>query len=245
VNRVFVTTSWDDGHALDLRVANLLKKYQLKGTFYVPKVFEGRLAEPDIALLSQEHEIGAHTINHKILTDLEISHAQMEIEESKTWLETVTRQEIISFCYPWGKYSDEIVSFVKDAGFSCARTVAGLSISKPANPWLMPTTLHVYPFPFRKRGQKAYHWRRLLQPVTRDFFALRKLHVPFYKMRSWVTLTKSVFDATLQQGDYFHLWGHSWEIELYGMWDDLEEIFRYIARRKECMYVNNSQVIKR
>ena len=32
---VFVTTSWDDGHVLDHKVANLLESYDLPGTFYV------------------------------------------------------------------------------------------------------------------------------------------------------------------------------------------------------------------
>jgi hypothetical protein len=29
----YITTSWDDGHPLDLRVAELLAKYGLKDTF--------------------------------------------------------------------------------------------------------------------------------------------------------------------------------------------------------------------
>lgn len=30
------TTSWDDGHPLDLRLAELLVTYGFRGTFYVP-----------------------------------------------------------------------------------------------------------------------------------------------------------------------------------------------------------------
>jgi hypothetical protein len=32
----YITTSWDDGHPSDLRVAELLIKHGLRGTFYVP-----------------------------------------------------------------------------------------------------------------------------------------------------------------------------------------------------------------
>jgi hypothetical protein len=32
-----LTTSWDDGHPLDFRVADLLSKYGLTGTFYIPR----------------------------------------------------------------------------------------------------------------------------------------------------------------------------------------------------------------
>ncbi len=30
-----VTTSWDDGHKLDLKLIKILNKYNIKGTFYV------------------------------------------------------------------------------------------------------------------------------------------------------------------------------------------------------------------
>src|SRR5438477_127046 len=32
-----LTTSWDDGHVLDFKVADLLSKYDLTGTFYIPR----------------------------------------------------------------------------------------------------------------------------------------------------------------------------------------------------------------
>jgi peptidoglycan/xylan/chitin deacetylase (PgdA/CDA1 family) len=35
MNKVTVTTSWDDGHILDVKLSELLKKYNLKGTFYI------------------------------------------------------------------------------------------------------------------------------------------------------------------------------------------------------------------
>jgi len=32
---VYITTSWDDGHVLDMRLASLLTHYGFKGTFYI------------------------------------------------------------------------------------------------------------------------------------------------------------------------------------------------------------------
>ena len=40
MKQTYITTSWDDGHQLDLRVAELLTKYRLHGTFYIPKATE-------------------------------------------------------------------------------------------------------------------------------------------------------------------------------------------------------------
>ena len=35
MKKIVVTTSWDDGHILDLKLSNLLTKYNIKGTFYL------------------------------------------------------------------------------------------------------------------------------------------------------------------------------------------------------------------
>ncbi len=36
MNKVYFTTSWDDGSIYDMRLAELLLKYGLKATFYIP-----------------------------------------------------------------------------------------------------------------------------------------------------------------------------------------------------------------
>ena len=38
----YITTSWDDGHPLDFRVAELLAKYGLPGTFDAARPNTGR-----------------------------------------------------------------------------------------------------------------------------------------------------------------------------------------------------------
>jgi len=60
MNKIIVTTSWDDGHKFDIRLAKLLDKYGLKGTFYITKNFQGRLSKEEIKSISKNHEIGAH-----------------------------------------------------------------------------------------------------------------------------------------------------------------------------------------
>jgi peptidoglycan/xylan/chitin deacetylase (PgdA/CDA1 family) len=51
--QIMVTTTWDDSHILDFKLAKLLKKYGIKGTFYIsPKNREFREEE----LLSDEYD---------------------------------------------------------------------------------------------------------------------------------------------------------------------------------------------
>ena len=41
-------------------------------------------------------------------------------------------------------------------------------------------------------------------------------------------------------GGVFHLWGHSWEIEQFGLWKELETLLKMLAFNKEIAYLNNT-----
>jgi len=82
-SRFTITTSWDDGHPLDLRIAELLAKHGLRGTFYVPlENTRSTLSPAQIRDLSSAFEIGAHTFHHLVLTTLTSDRARAEIVQS-------------------------------------------------------------------------------------------------------------------------------------------------------------------
>ena len=240
-----VTTSWDDGDVLDKRLSELLEHYGVKGTFYISKDYrKERLSEKDIKNISKVSEIGAHTINHPDLRTLTPPEQEKEIKESKKWLEEILGTEVKMFCYPGGFYNPSAIEIVKEAGFLGARTTNLGSITSPPNPYLINTTIQVYPFPFRKLGNKKYYWRKILQPYYQRASALRTLGVSTTSMYSWLSTAKTAFDKTLKNGEVFHLWGHSWEIEQYDMWEDLEKFLKYISNRENCTYLTNSELLK-
>ena len=81
---VIVTTSWDDGHKRDIRLASLLRKYGVGGTFYIcPETHEfpaaERLTSDEIRELAGEFEIGAHTMTHPHLSRLDADAAREEL----------------------------------------------------------------------------------------------------------------------------------------------------------------------
>ncbi len=234
-----VTTSWDDGDILDKRLSDLLSHYGLKGTFYITKNYRPqRLSEQAIRDLIKYHEIGAHTLTHPDLRTISSENKKLEIRGGKQWLEELLGSEVKMFCYPKGLYDDLVVASVKEAGYIGARTTALGSLSY-SNPFLIPTTLQVYPFPFRTN-----YWRKFLQPYQQRAPALKKLGVPVLSMYSWLSMAKATFDIAVEHGEVFHLWGHSWEIEKYGMWDELEKFLQYIGNNKNCVYLTNSELLK-
>ena len=164
---------------------------------------------------------------------------------SKKWLEEVIGSEVSMFCYPFGKFNTVSKQVVREAGFIGARTTKLGSIRFPADLFEMPTTVHVYPFPFRKKNAQRLYWRYLLQPWQERAGELRRLGVPLLAMRSWSAAAQAAFDIALRDGEVFHLWGHSWEIEKYGMWDELERVLTHIGNRKDCQYVINGELLKK
>ena len=239
-----VTTSWDDGDILDKRLSDLLEAYGIKGTFYIPGNYrKDPLLTEDILRISKINEIGGHTTTHPDLRKITQYEQEDETGENKKWLEGILNTKIKMFCYPSGFYNTSVVEAVKKAGFLGARTTNLGSITSPSNPYLIDTTMQVYPFPFRKLDKKKYYLGKILQPYTQRAPGLRALGVPTFSMYSWLSVAKATFDTALRNGEVFHLWGHSWEIEKYDMWDELEKLLQYIGNRKNCVYLTNSELL--
>lgn len=240
------TTSWDDGRVQDMKLAALLEKYGATGTFYVcpPETHsQPALTSADITLLSSRHEIGAHTMTHPKLTRLSQSDAQREIAESKAWIESLTGVPCTMFCYPYGDENAAVRSLVQTVGFRGARTVEQLQFGLE-DPYGMPTTLQIYPFPLRR---KFTRWWHPLDPFARlrlFYPRMRELHLPFRSCTSWLQLALSLFMyAQRSNQPVFHLWGHSWEIEKYALWGSLEKFLKFVSTQEHIVYATNTDLL--
>ncbi len=86
-------------------------------------------------MLSAGMEIGAHTVNHPILTSLSLQEAEKEIFQSREKLEDILGQSVTSFAYPNGRpgidYDRSHVEAVCKAGFKvCVSTSWGCAHGK-------------------------------------------------------------------------------------------------------------------
>lgn len=231
MKKFFVTTSWDDGHKLDMKLAELLRKYNLAGTFYIsPEDREiapqDRLSEGEIKHLAEDFEIGVHTMTHPRLTEIDDISAENEIVQSKKYLEKIIGKEVRSFCYPAGFYNERHKAMVKRAGFSLARTVDRFA-HEVSDPFALLTTIHAY-----------RHWSDVV-PIFRHAGIVR-----FSKQYlNWDELAISLFNEIVSSGGVFHLWGHSCEIEAQGDWKRLERVLQHIAGREGVSYVTNRELI--
>lgn len=233
--KLIVTTSWDDGHILDIKLASLLKKYNIKGTFYVsPKNREfpkqKLLTSAQIIKLSKYFEIGAHTVTHPDLTKIDSRKAEKEIKDSKVLLENILKKKITSFCYPKGAFSSIHSEIVKNVGFKYARTVKRFSVKFSKNMYRADTTIHAYA-----------HWTDIWKIAL--FARFHPLKIIQYLQ--WDNLAKALFDHAVKNGDVYHLWGHSWEIQAQNGWQKLEEVLSYISGKQDVIYMSNQEMAEK
>ena len=235
--QIVVTTSWDDGHKLDLKLAKLLKKYGIRGTFYIsPKNREFReedlLSDDEIIKLNRDFEIGAHTMTHPRLTKISETEAFNEIIDSKKYLDDLIWEEVQCFCYPGGAYNKKIKELVKRAGFIGARTTERPFTTIPGDLFEFGITIQASPLSIRSVCGE-------IKLAIKNNIKL----MPFMFTKDWAKIAKNTFDYVNQNGYVWHLWGHSWVIDKYNDWNKFEKILSYISNRKNLQYLTNSEII--
>lgn len=234
------TTSWDDGCALDMRVADILTDAGCTGTFYVcpSQQQEPLLSDRDLRDLAAHHEIGAHSLTHPHLPSLPPPDARQEIAGSKQWIEERTGKTCAMFCYPFGEHTDVIRSLVHAAGFHGARTTSDFSFHTE-DPYALGTSLHLYPYPLRPV------WNRCcLTPFLHAWPNLTRLGIPMHVRCCWQSMARAVFfRAQKNREPWFHLWGHSWELERYHLWNELTAFLAFVRTFPNVHHVPNSSLL--
>jgi hypothetical protein len=70
------------------------------------------------------------------------------------------------------------------------------------------------------------------------------MFVQMPRLGSWVELGKRLFDAVLEDGGVWHLYGHSWDIEMLRLWEGLRDLLDYVCRREAVRYVSNCALLQ-
>jgi len=234
----FVTISVDDGDPRDFRTAELLNKYGLKATFYIPSRNPERPVMPEnqIRELSGSFEIGAHTINHLPLKSMAESEAWREISESKQWLEDTLGTPAVSFCYPRGKFNSTTPALIKKAGFLGARTCLYNLHTFPRNPFLWGCSTHAY------SHSRTIQLRHAV--LEGNVLGLLNFLSTYKGTTDWQHHFQHALDHVEQHGGIAHLYLHSWEIDELKQWDRLEETFAAISQRCTFTKVTNGNLFQ-
>jgi peptidoglycan/xylan/chitin deacetylase (PgdA/CDA1 family) len=218
---VCLSFCWDDGSAEDMKMMDLSLKYKIPGIFFIPVTNQERgvITNEDIKLLSRNSfEIGAHTYSHSYLPSLPFEKADEELLNGKTYLEQLLGNEVPHFCFPGGKFNSELVAASKKY-FKSARTADTGAVVKD-NTFLIRPAFHFY-----NRGKKSiiYNSLKNASPVFRHSLLNILCSDYFDFIRNIIT------DLSTSPSIYkMIIWGHSWEVERYLLWAELEDFFKFI-----------------
>ncbi len=230
-----ITTSWDDGHLLDFRLAELLDKYKIPGSFYIPQSNQERMvmSEYQIQELAKNFEIGGHTLHHTRLGP-DSDELEREVKGSFEWLQQLLGLAPVSFCFPGGIHKGITSDAIFKYGFQLARSTELLCIQFPASRFPLPTTLQVFEhqkWTYIKHLAKRKRWGNMVQWIfSGSGTSLEKM-------------TDTYLDMISKKGGCFHLWGHSWEIEEFHLWKKLETILKILSARTDFHFVQNRELV--
>lgn len=232
-----VTTSWDDGHIKDFRLADLLEKYKLAATFYIPakNTEHAVMNEKQVIELSGRFEIGGHTMNHTRIRTHSKKIFDAEIGGCYKWLSDLLAKKPNSFCFPGGVLNKVATEYAFKTGFQIVRTTELLNPLFDKNEYVIPTTLQVYHhnrFTYYKHLAKRFKLNSLLLYLKSNKSKDLKNNLEFY------------LSFIQEYGGCFHLWGHSWEIDAYNLWIELEDLFKILSDIPELTYVSNEGLLK-
>ncbi|MDC1359613.1 polysaccharide deacetylase family protein [Gammaproteobacteria bacterium] len=225
MGKLIFTMSWDDGSKSDLRLAELLAKYSIESTFYIPqRNIEGIpvIDEHEIRLISQTCEVGGHSLDHIRLNKLSPEDQNYQVSQSKDWLENVIGEQIYGFCYPGGKYNSITIKAVRKAGYYYARTTENFQ-TEIIDKFQMPTTMQFY-------GHNSH----IL------YLNMLKSHNRFTKFANYFSSISAnklsqrleiiLYNAIESNQKYLHIWGHSWELDQLNMWGELENFLKLVQQ---------------
>lgn len=218
-----LTFCWDDGALQDQKLFALHEKYELPGIFFVPtKNCEGRdVLTPQMLRQARSKWVsfGAHTDSHVYLTRIPYEQIEPEISANQKYLEDVLGEPIVHFCLPGGKYKKEMLPLLYRY-FKTVRTADTMCFHNDGS--LYRPSIHVYP-----RGVKS-----LIGNAIRNKSFSEGWQVWKYRQEPYFSIVQKLLQyEQKKETATVMIWGHSWEIEELGLWDELEQLFALCGKQ--------------
>lgn len=132
-----VCVTFDDGWSDNLAAAEALAAREIPATIFVTTGYLGREEFLDTDRLRELAampgiEIGAHSVSHPRLDELDRDSIRSEIGDGRRELESLTDSPVTTFAYPHGCHDARVIALVRDAGFSGAAAVKN-ALSHPGD----------------------------------------------------------------------------------------------------------------
>ena len=227
-----VTLSYDDGQFHDIRLAQTLDKYGMKGTFNLCSKRIGQL-EPSRRLTVEEvkehlldkgHEIAVHGEDHISPVLSRPTKAIQDVLNCRLFLEQNFDIMVRGLAFPDvalrnfqnGATKENVQSYLADLGIVYARNIVTneepLTYSLPTDWLAWNATVH--------------HSHAKAKDYAQEFVALDENKL--YRAKRWPKC--------------FMLWGHSYEFDKANNWELLDELCEILANKEDTWYATCMEI---
>ncbi|MBR6772784.1 MAG: polysaccharide deacetylase family protein [Clostridia bacterium] len=222
------TLSYDDGVTQDIRLIELLNKYNLKCTFNLNSGFLGqrgildrwgrrishyKIHPEDVKYVYDGHEVAVHTVNHPVLPDCSDEVVIREVEQDRISLSELVGYEVVGMAYPSrGIGSDERVPRLirENTGVKYVRSIEDTDSFD----------------------------------LQEDLYKFRPNVYNLLEMDRMFEIGKRFAELTPDRPQIFYAWGHAYEMDFESnFWVKLEEFFEMMANRDDIFYGTNKEVL--
>ncbi|WNC12938.1 polysaccharide deacetylase [Brevibacillus brevis] len=107
------------------RILELLRKYDLPATFFVPAWVAETYPEPFVAIAKEGHELGHHGYLHERFVDLSSEEQLDIIQRSQDIFKRMVGKEARGFRTPSGDWAKQTPQLLHDAGFLYSSSMRG------------------------------------------------------------------------------------------------------------------------
>lgn len=222
-----VTLSYDDGNTIDMKLTEIINKYNLKCTFNLV----GSKVEKESGLtldfikkeiLGKGHEVANHGYNHRAQNKIRSIEGIREIIDCRLVLENAFGTIIRGFAYPdiaVKKFAEpdtyqRIKSYLNEIGIFYARSAGGDNDN-----FLLPEDFHNW-------MPTAHHDNPNIMEYIDKFINtdIQKLYI------------------ASRDPKLFYLWGHAFELERNNNWNHFDEICQKLSGKNDIWYATNIEI---
>ena len=220
--KVKVAQCWDDGVATDIRLVEILRKYNAKATFNlcpgkIPEATvpygwtdttgrdwsikgfsSGHVGKNDLKAVYAGFQVASHCWDHENPLKTAPEDFLKAAVDARKFLEDLFQRECRGFAWPYGQHTPETERLLTDAGFRYGRTTANTDdVTRCGNPLALAPNCH------------------------------------FLNTRFW-----QIFEEAKKTG-VFYFWGHTYEMmDCPQIWERFELAIRLLSEDPEVEWVD-------
>jgi peptidoglycan/xylan/chitin deacetylase (PgdA/CDA1 family) len=212
------------------RILALLRKYDLKASFYFPGITAERHPYAVEAIVADGHEIGVHGYTHDRPDGFTLEREEEELTRATEVLERLSGQKMRGYISPAWEYSTNTVSLLLEHGFEFACDAMDEDI-----PYYLDAEKRFVELPINWTLDDApLYWFNLLPPLNYG--------APYAEPSRVLELWTSEFDALYDDGAYFHLTMHPFLSGRGARVRTLERLIQYILLRRGVCFSTTGEV---